>query len=84
MHMIFLAPQTGGETLFASATLAFEKLDDETKQLVLDLETVNAPGSDLDTSALNLTTDGTRRLDDIFAACVRTAWNCLLLPTLCS
>lgn len=69
MYMV-LAPETGGETLFASSATAFEKLDDDTKRLVLDLQTINAPGSDI-MDTLRLTVDGTRREDDIF---VRCAW----------
>lgn len=46
MYMV-IAPDHGGETLFASTVTAFERLSAEDQQLLVDLDTVNAPGSEV-------------------------------------
>lgn len=46
MYMV-IAPEQGGETIFASSATAFEKLSPEEQQLLLQLDTVNVVGTEV-------------------------------------
>lgn len=50
MYML-IAPEQGGETLFASTAAAFEKLSPEDRELLLQLDTVNVLGTEVPASA---------------------------------
>lgn len=46
MYMV-IAPEAGGERLFASTVTAFERLSPENQQMLLQLDTENALGSEV-------------------------------------
>lgn len=63
MYMV-ITPEQGGETLFASTVVGFEKLDSATQEQLLRLRTISYSGNDVQGKTV-MTVDGSRRLDDI-------------------